>query len=651
MIVSIYIEEHGYLINEPQTINFGGKYIYFFEPYGDCLLIKKRLNQKYIEGFFNISESTCEVNLLSAIVGQNGVGKSSLLDIIRDIFINEYPNCTVLVEDAGETKLLQSDYKDIYIIDENNISNSLSRIDREQYQTIYYSPHFDLKYNNTFSKSDNYDISLDKYIEHDLKDTDKKGTNENGWKFDPQEELVFKNTLRQVEFMISDIFKKDETLNFFQLPTYKYIELLFRDIEIDEDFWNTPNQFRDLIKLIKEKTKSELDNWHELRNFDKNNRVTNQAHINQYILKRFIINAILSVIIRMMEERNSFLNEGFLNEEIKVNKDLSAEELFLIFIKNSFIDISGEKRKIFDSESYNLFFVEIDKVIEKNLDEKNIKNQSIEVKLEDVEDILLLHRKIVNGFFKYYTHYESYSSKSINLYEFIGLRPYNNMSSGELAMLNLFSRLHYFFENNLKNSIRSSNTKGNYILLLDEADLGFHPVWKKKYVDAVLKIMPYFFEVLDPIPQLQIIITTHDPFTLSDLPINNVVFLKKDDTFCSVISDKDELKIQKTFGANITELLAHSFFVENGLIGDFSKSKIKEVIDWINKSKKLSDSKKTSSKFKERLEYYKKVVNLIDEKIVKIKLAEMITDLVPDNAYYNQVIDEEVKFLIRRKKK
>src|SRR5690606_19855634 len=108
--------------------------------------------------------------------------------------------------------------------------------------------------------------------------------------------------------------------------------------------------------------------------------------------------------------------------------------------------------------------------------------------------------------------------------------------------------------------------------------------------------------------------------------------------------------IQKTFGANITDLLAHSFFVENGLIGDFSKSKIKEVIDWISQSKELSTERKNTSQFKERLEYYKKVVKLIDERVVKIKLSEMITDLVSDNDYYNQIIEREIE-LLRNKKR
>ncbi len=173
---------------------------------------------------------------------------------------------------------------------------------------------------------------------------------------------------------------------------------------------------------------------------------------------------------------------------------------------------------------------------------------------------------------------------------------------------------------------------------------------EKRYIDAILKTLPHFFENLKVKPSLQIIITTHDPLTLSDLPIDNVVFLHKDNGYCSVISDNYDKKIQRTFGANITDLLAHSFFIEDGLIGDFSKSKIKEVIDWINKNKNLSDTQKSTPEFKDKLQYYKKVVNLIDEKIVKIKLAEMITNLVPDNNYYNQVIDEEVEFLNRKKK-
>ena len=97
-------------------------------------------------------------------------------------------------------------------------------------------------------------------------------------------------------------------------------------------------------------------------------------------------------------------------------------------------------------------------------------------------------------------------------------------------------------------------------------------------------------------------------------------------------------------------MLSHSFFVEDGLIGDFAKSKIKEVIDWIEKNKNRADKLKDNLDFKKEIDYQKKVINLIDEKIIKIKLAEMITDLIPDKSYYNQVIDKEIDFLRNKKK-
>lgn len=661
MIVSIYIEEHEYLIDEPQTINFGGKYIYFFEPNGERLLIKRKLNQKYIENFFNISDSTCKVTLLSAIVGQNGVGKSSLLDIIRKIFVEHtyslpYNNSTVLVEIDGETKVLQSQYRNIDIVDEdgdNPRSIKLIRIDRESYQTIYYSPHFDLKYNDNFSEIDKYDISLDQFIKDDLEETDKKGTNENGFKFHLHEELVLKNSMRQIDFLDSSIFKNNQIFrNVFELPQYETGILHFRDVEIP-DFWNTPRPLQPILRLILDKIESERKDHHKVRRNNLLNKSTQQALVNKYLLERFALRAFISIIIQQMEKSNTWLEEGKIPDYYNMEKfiTLSAREVFYYFIKQSNIERGKYKKPIFDSEKIFTFFEKLDSILENENNLSNITNQSIRLNLDEVKEILQLHQNIIINLRHYYPTLEGLIEKGNYIDGFLSFRPTErNMSSGENALLNFFSKLYNFIQSNLIKESKSLPDKENYILLLDEADLGFHPIWKKKYIDAILKTLPYFFESLETKPKIQIVITTHDPLTLSDLPISNVVFLQKDAEYCSVISDTDKNKIQKTFGANITDLLSHSFFVENGLIGDFSKSKIKEVIDWINGSKELSLEKKTATEFKEKLGYYKKVVNLIDEKVVKIKLVEMITDLVPDNEYYNQVIDEEIE-LLRNKKR
>lgn len=676
MIVSIYLEEHEYLVSEPQTINFGGKYLYSFVAVGDYLVVKRKLNEKYIPDFYNISDSECKIDLLSAVVGQNGVGKSSVLDVIRKAFVKHnysmpYSDSTILVEVNGETKVLFSNYKVFVITDEDQNDDiiildfllvegqlpegydKLEKIGIQDYQSIYYSPHFDLKYNNDFDDVDKYDISLDQFIKQDLEDNDRKGTNENGWRFPLHEELVFKNSMRQIDFLSSSIFKDNSVFReVFDLPQYETGILHFRDVEIPT-FHNTPMPLIPIIELILQKVENENKDWHSIRKFDDNHNVLNQAEVNRYLLDRFVIKAFLSIVIEQMEKSNTWLQEGKIENPYDMSrfKDFSAKDLLFYFIKESYIEKGNFKKQIFDYNEIIPFFEKLDSLFEKETNPDYINKQSIRLNLDEVKEIMQLHKRIVFNLLHYYPTLEGLVDKGDYTDGFIAFRPTDrNMSSGENALLNFYSKLYSFIQNNLIEESKSLPNKKNYILLLDEADLGFHPIWKKRYVDAILKTIPYFFESLEVKPKLQIIITTHDPLTLSDLPINNVVFLQKDDKYCSVISDTDQNKIQKTFGANITDLLAHSFFVENGLIGDFSRSKIKEVIDWINENKKVSEIRKSNPEFTEKLEYYKKVINLIDEKVVKIKLTEMITDLVPDNEYFNQVIEREIELLKSKKK-
>ena len=282
---------------------------------------------------------------------------------------------------------------------------------------------------------------------------------------------------------------------------------------------------------------------------------------------------------------------------------------------------------------YYQLFNEIDKVLLPISNPRDVTNQIIHTKLNDIKPIIDLHRKCVRNLVAYFKENED---KNLNLYEFISINAYRNMSSGEFSILNFFSKLYFF----LKTKPTTLFNKKNFILLLDEADLGLHPMWKKKFINTILQSIPYFFEELTPKPNLQIILTTHDPLTLSDIPKHNVIFLEKpEEGKCQISS-----RVQKTFGANITDLLADSFFIKDGLIGDFAKSKIKEVIDWINKNKnKTKISKK-------KLTYYKKVIELIDERVIKLKLSEMITELLPDNTFYNDMIDKEIEKLQNQKK-
>ena len=636
MIASIYIEEHSYLTDKPLTLNFGGEYLYSFKEIGESLIISREKNEKYIPNFFNISKSVSKIELLSAIVGENGVGKSSILDIIRSIFSNlnsfTHNKVVVLVEIEGKTKVLSSTTSHKYYLEENSFNEIEQINESKSYQSIYYSPHFDLKYNPNYDELDKYDISLDEYIKEDLDEIDRKGTNERGWKYKLHQELKFKNTLRIIEFMDSIPFKKIS--EHFKLSGYDKVDLIFRDLLSDDNFWNTPSQFRGIITQIKEKLEEERRDWYTIRIFDENHNVKNQDEVNKYLLKNFIIGSILSVICRILEEDagNFYLEEGYIEkEELFTNRKLNAEQLFLLFLENAYTNI-GEKKKIFDEILYYELFNKIGKVLLPISNPRDVTNQIIHTKLNDIKPIIDLHRKCVRNLVAYFKENED---KNLNLYEFISINAYRNMSSGEFAILNFFSKLYFF----LKTKPTTLFNKKNYILLLDEADLGLHPMWKKRFINTILKSIPYFFEELTPKPNLQIILTTHDPLTLSDIPKHNVIFLEKPEGKCQISS-----RVQKTFGANITDLLADSFFLEKGLIGDFARKKINDVINWINENRNKTEINE------EELERYQKVIELIDERVIKLKLSEMITELLPDNTFYNKVIDDEIKRLENLKK-
>lgn len=640
MIASIYIKEHSYLTDKSLTLNFGGEYLYSFEEIGESLIISREKNEKYIPNFFNISESDSKIELLSAIVGENGVGKSSILDIIRSVFSNPYifgfPHCifVVLVEIEGKTKILYSTTSFEYFFSKESAKKIEKVNNSESYQSIYYSPHFDLKYNSNYYELDKYDISLDEYIKEDLRYIEPSS--------DVHNQLCFKNTLRIIEFVSSDIFRREEILSIFNIPNYEYASLIFeqRKIKTNDNreilFHNTPFQFRGIIDDIYKKLDYEIyTESNNLKIYDDDNNVINEIVIRKYILKREIILSMLSVIIDMLEERNTYLDEGILENKDSLNEESSdIVTLFLFFIKNAYVD-NGKKHKIFQDSLFEDFLDEIFNIIDSTVNENDITdNTTIRVKVENIKNLIELHREIVKNFIRYPN---MISYKNINQYEFITIDPLGrSMSSGEFSILNFFSKLYFF----LQNSPFISLSKKNYILLLDEADLGLHPMWKKRFIDIILKSVPYFFEGLTPKPNLQIILTTHDPLTLSDIPKHNVIFLEKaEEGKCRISSE-----VQKTFGANITDLLADSFFLEKGLIGDFAKSKINEVITWINENRNRTEINEKD------LEHYQKVIELIDERVIKLKLSEMITELLPDNTFYNEMIDKEIEKLQNQKR-
>ena len=135
--------------------------------------------------------------------------------------------------------------------------------------------------------------------------------------------------------------------------------------------------------------------------------------------------------------------------------------------------------------------------------------------------------------------------------------------------------------------------------------------------------------------KIQIIISTHDPLTLSDIPNYNIVYIdriKNEKSDIVHISEGDS-KPKQSFGANVHDLLANSFFLEDGLMGDFAKDKIEKTIEWLGKKLK-SIQENTDANLDEVQsvkQYHLAIINIIDEPLLKHKLEEMYYDAFPDD--------------------
>lgn len=232
---------------------------------------------------------------------------------------------------------------------------------------------------------------------------------------------------------------------------------------------------------------------------------------------------------------------------------------------------------------------------------------------DDFELIIKRYRAVLSEF---------HSNSVIGRVQLLEFYPNKRLSFGEKSLLSFFGSLYEFTLNKYYHERR----KKNYLLLLDETDLGYHPLWKKKFISALVKVLPILFSRLEydseevsgkkevkRNPNIQIIVSTHDPLTLSDIPNNHITYLNKVSDKTTILNQKNKPKL--SFGANITELLADSFFVGDGLVGDFVKDKIDKTIDWLIDQDAFENS-----------EYHKNIIQIIDEPIIKQKLSEMYSE-------------------------
>lgn len=213
------------------------------------------------------------------------------------------------------------------------------------------------------------------------------------------------------------------------------------------------------------------------------------------------------------------------------------------------------------------------------------------------------------------------------------------LASGERALLNFFSWMHLvpyfnFISNDVEESLRD-----NVLLLIDEIDLYCHPLWQQNLLCYLIEEVSAQYSGKN----VQIIFTTHSPVVLSDMPLSNVIFLKRENNKCCI---DEERYHEETFGANIYKLFNDAFFLgKKGQTGEFAKRKIKDIIDKVRPDTRNIDEVSYPTLTEEEIASLEQQIAMIGEKIVRDKLYEMLL-----KCKYNSLETREKKIKIYEEK-
>lgn len=180
-----------------------------------------------------------------------------------------------------------------------------------------------------------------------------------------------------------------------------------------------------------------------------------------------------------------------------------------------------------------------------------------------------------------------------------------NLSSGELQFIKQFSNL-----SKAINIARLNKRFENIIILLDEPDANFHPEWSRRYIDNLIDMLNS--EEFENKIKFQIIITTHSPFMISDIPKQYItcIDLIEENGIMNRVVSKAEFGLM----SNFYDLIKNNFFMEQP-IGEYASKFFKEIISDINDLDVLNaeDLKKEPFNIEQKIE-------LIDDQIIKSKL-------------------------------
>ncbi|SHG07496.1 AAA domain-containing protein, putative AbiEii toxin, Type IV TA system [Chryseobacterium vrystaatense] len=568
-------------------------------------------NPNYIDDF--IEEKN--ITNVSAIIGKNGTGKSSVLRYIKgnlpkgvsaivknDLFIYSvyddhkrqsyfiaYPETMPLkiVNNAG-LNFTEETY--------NNLRSS-SRLDDFTYIYYHYLPEFN-EDNKNWDGLQN--ISTTSLLQKERKRIleDFRSLKEN------QTLLSHTNDL--------DFLHLQEVLQAIVLLTHTNEKLPFRrpknlSMNIDRSerqvFQTDQKTYKDVVILLQ--------------------KLEKRIPLHSDIKDLFLSNLLEAIFINfLITERKYSVNNPYLHK-IPLRKNENRDE----YIRRFFSTMEDASTMYKDKK------IEISRLKELSwkvpqftaLVSKMIDNKKIYV-TDETETHLLIDFEAEDDFRTFQQAYATIRGMT----SFLQFR-WRSLSAGEQSYLSFVSRFYSLIHD------KSVTLQKNLMILIDEGDAGFHPEWQRKFFKNAMDFLSSIFADKN----IQLIFTSNTPFLTSDLLKCQILFVDKTENGKSTFLSKRNHN-ENTFAANIHTLFSDSFYMDGMLIGEYAKDKINKIISYLN-NKKVSKPN----------DNYKKIIDSIGEPILRKKLTDMWFEkfgLEEELAILEERM-KEVKLKIKNKKK
>ena len=160
-------------------------------------------------------------------------------------------------------------------------------------------------------------------------------------------------------------------------------------------------------------------------------------------------------------------------------------------------------------------------------------------------------------------------NENFNNYNLIRETPNYHMSTGEGNLIEIFSQLFTYLK------IYEGNVD-NIVLLVDEIETAMHLEWSRRLIKILINNLSEILKDEGKGRKIQLIFTTHSPYMLSDIKPGNVIMLEKN----QATGYSEGKVLQNTFAKNIQEIMKDNLI--DNIYGDFALAKIDSMISILN---------------------------------------------------------------------